>query len=137
MLTGLDLDKKDDLYDMAKSSLKKFLGEGCSGAGSGSGPAIKQEPVFWTGNSGNRGSYGRGHFGFHSLRSIHTTSLNLSAIGKETTGPTRCTRILSTQNTKFINLVQNQLVVVIPHLRTLHQINQLLQCRMAKLPMQL
>ena len=62
VLTGLDFSKKDELFDMAKLSLRKFLGEGCSGGSSGGGPAIKQEPVFWTGSGGARGRGGGGGY---------------------------------------------------------------------------
>ena len=53
VLTGLDFSKKAELFDMAKLSLRKFLGEGCSGGASG--PVIKQEPVFWTRNEDSSG----------------------------------------------------------------------------------
>ena len=62
VLTAIDFEKKDDLFNMAKISLRRFLGDGCSGSsgsGGGGGAAVKQEAL-WTGN-GNRGSYGRGN----------------------------------------------------------------------------
>ena len=45
VLTGMDYEKKDTLYDQAKASLKKYCGEGGSGTLNSTGvmPGIKQE----------------------------------------------------------------------------------------------
>lgn len=57
VLTGMDYEKKDTLYEQAQKSLKKFKGGGCSGAGSGSASAIKVEPTFVTNFSDRRKSF--------------------------------------------------------------------------------
>ena len=58
VLTGMDYSQKVNLFEQAKKSLKKFVGEGGAGGGSSLGtlPAIKIEPAFIT----NSGSSGRG-----------------------------------------------------------------------------
>lgn len=46
VLTGMNYENKDTLYDEAKKSLKKFKGEVTEGAAHGSTPSIKLEPTF-------------------------------------------------------------------------------------------
>ena len=72
VLTGVNYDKKDDMYIDAKKSLKKFKGDSASASGSGvsdSSAAIKLEPAWFNEEAlaamgyyrkGNRGS-GRGY----------------------------------------------------------------------------
>ena len=58
VMTGLDFSKKDDLYEDAKKSLRKFKGEtvgsGYSGS-AGNDIQVKVEPVFYTTGRGFRG----------------------------------------------------------------------------------
>lgn len=71
VMTGLDYSKKDDLYEQAKQSLKKFKGTGsagCDSAAVGQAQAIKIEPtllveneeVLWNMGYAKRGGYFRG-----------------------------------------------------------------------------
>ena len=62
VMTGLDFTKKEELFNQAKQSLKKFMGEGCAAVKSSmsEGPAIKLEPVFEASNGSRSKYYGRG-----------------------------------------------------------------------------
>ena len=55
VMTGLDFTKKPTMYTSAVSSLKKFLGEGCSAIKSFDASAIKCEPTYASWNGGFRG----------------------------------------------------------------------------------
>ena len=63
VLSGVDYEQADTLYEQTQKSLKKFKGEGCSGVGGGAignhSPAIKLEPTFYTRGGYYRGSGGR------------------------------------------------------------------------------
>ena len=49
ILSGINFDKKEDLFDQAKKSLKKFKGDIATGDNvSGSTAAVKLEPAFVT-----------------------------------------------------------------------------------------
>ena len=49
ILSGINCDKKEDLFDQAKKSLKKFKGDIATGDNvSGSTAAVKLEPAFVT-----------------------------------------------------------------------------------------
>ena len=66
VISGLNYEKKDDLYEQTQRSLKKFKGEGSSGggysgnAGAFSQPAIKVEPTYYTMNQRSVGMPHRG-----------------------------------------------------------------------------
>ena len=99
VLTGLDFSKKNEMYNAAKVSLKKFLGEGCSSVGSdfgSSSQAIKVEPAYAAWHRGyNRGyrgpfrgqraGFSRGYRGANggSSSNISGSSDNLNPVGRD------------------------------------------------------